>query len=272
MRLISELHEDVQYLTEERDGKKFLFIEGCFLQADQKNRNGRIYPMPILEREVNRYHEEHISKNRAMGELGHPSNPGLNLDRVSHMVVECRKSGKDFVGKAKILDTPMGKIAESLIQAGAKLGVSSRGMGSLKEDTKLGALVVQNDFQLSVMIDIVADPSAHGAWVNGVMENIEWTQNEQGEWVQTQLEKIREAVHSTPSSLLEERKVELFNGYVAAMLEQTMVDTLAKSGKIDKSRAADIVRRAKLKARLTGNHADSRFVWATARSMLGDDK
>lgn len=271
MKLISELHEDVQYITEERDGRKNLYLEGTFLQGNVKNRNGRIYPMPVLEREVNRYSSDLIANNRAMGELGHPSTPGLNLDRVSHLVTECRRSGNDFVGRAKILDTPMGKIAESLIQAGARLGVSSRGMGSLKEDSKLGAMVVQNDFNLAVMIDIVADPSAPGAWVNGVMENIEWTQNAQGEWEQRALDEVRRTIHATPSSLLPERKLQVFESYVDAVMEATMVDTLAKHAGIERSDAASVVRRAKLKARLTGNHADSRFVWATAKGMLGED-
>ena len=273
MRLIAELNEEVQYLSEEKDGKRTLYIEGCFLQANIKNRNGRIYPMSIMEREVGKYHSEKISHGRAMGELGHPATPGLNLDRVSHIVTECKRSGNDFIGKAKILpDLPMGKIAEGLIQAGAKLGVSSRGMGSLKEDSKLGAMVVQDDFNLAVMIDIVADPSAPGAWVNGVMENVEWVRNAQGEWVQRQLESIKEAVHATPSADLDRRKVELFNGYIAAMTEQTMVDALAKSGKIEKSRAAEILKRAKIKAKVTGQHADSRFVWATAKGMLDEEK
>lgn len=270
MKFFSEINEDVNYLVEDINGKKTLFIEGVYLQANIKNRNGRIYPMPVLEREVNRYSRDLIRENRAWGELGHPSTPGLNLDRVSHMVKECRRNGNDFIGKAMILDTPMGKIVESLIQAGGKLGVSSRGMGSLKEDAKLGAMVVQEDFNLAVMIDIVADPSAPSAWVNGVMEGIEWTLTETGEWQQQKLAEIRKAVHSTPSSLLEERKVELFNEYVGSILETQMVDFLAKTAKVDPTIARDAVRRAKVKAKITaGAQNDARFVYHQARDILG---
>lgn len=271
MILIAELNEDVRYLVEENEGKKSLFIEGIFLQANQKNRNGRIYPLPILEREVSRYTSDLINNGRAMGELGHPSGPGINLDRVSHMVKECRRSGNDFVGKALILGTPMGKIAESLIQAGAKLGVSSRGMGTLKEDRNLKAMVVQEDFNLAVMIDIVADPSAPSAWVNGVMEGIDWVRTEQGVWEQRQLDVVRETVREAPASGLSEAKVRAFEGYVAAIMEGDMVGNLVRGG-VDRSVAETAVRRARAKARVTGQHTDSRHVWGLARQMLGSGR
>lgn len=268
MILIAELNEDVNYLVEEKDGKKNLFIEGIFLQANQKNRNGRIYPLPILEREVNRYTADLINNSRAMGELGHPQGPGINLDRVSHMVKECRRSGNDFIGKALILGTPMGKIAESLIQAGAKLGVSSRGMGTLKEDRSLKAMVVQEDFNLAVMIDIVADPSAPSAWVNGVMEGIDWVRTEQGVWEQRQLDVVREIVRSAPAAGLAEAKARAFEGYVQSIMEGDMISTLVKGG-IDKSVAATAVNRARAKAKVTGQHTDARHVWGLTRQMLG---
>lgn len=268
MRLIAELNEDINYLVEEHDGKKSLFIEGVFLQANTKNRNGRIYPMSILEREVSRYTSDLINNGRAMGELGHPQGPGINLDRVSHMVRECRRSGNDFVGKALILGTPMGKIAESLIQAGAKLGVSSRGMGSLKEDRSLKAMVVQEDFNLAVMIDIVADPSAPSAWVNGVMEGVDWVKNETGDWEQRQLEVVRDTIRKASRSQLTEAKATAFEGYVQAIMEGDMISQLVKSG-VDKSVAETAVRRARVKARVTGQHTDARHVWGVARQMLG---
>lgn len=270
MKLIRELNESCTYLTEDVGGKKRLYIEGCFLQANIKNRNGRIYPMPILEREVNRYHSDLIAGNRAMGELGHPNGPQLNLDRVSHLVKECKRNGNDFIGKALILDTPMGKIAESLIQAEARLGVSSRGMGSLKEDSKLGGSVVQNDFQLHVMIDIVADPSAPSAWVNGIMEGIEWTQTPTGEWQANRIDEIRQQVHNTPSSMLAEQKVKIFEAYIEDLLETQMIDQLSKTAGVDRSIALDAVRRAKVKARITGGaQNDARYVYHAARGILG---
>ena len=172
MKLITEMIEDVQYLIEEDDGgKKNHFIQGTFMQAEQKNRNGRVYKKNILEKEVNRYVKESVNKNRAMGELNHPQGPTVNLDRVSHMIKELKFEGNDCVGKAKLLDTPMGNIAKNLVSEGAQLGVSSRGMGSLEE--KKGINYVKNDFMLSA-VDIVADPSAPGAFVNGIMEGKEW--------------------------------------------------------------------------------------------------
>jgi hypothetical protein len=172
MKLIRETVEQVRVLTEEKNGTKTLFIEGPFLVADTPNRNNRIYENKILAKEVDRYMKEYVEKNRAFGELGHPDSPTINLDRVSHLIVNLRQEGKNFIGKAKILETPMGKIAKSLMEGGATLGVSSRGMGSLKEVN--GVNMVQDDYYLATAADIVADPSAPGAFVQGIMEGKEW--------------------------------------------------------------------------------------------------
>ena len=173
MKLITEVIEEVQVVTEAKEnGDKSYFIEGIFMQGNQKNRNGRIYPVDVLEREVDRYNKEYIQKNRAYGELGHPQGPTINLDRVSHMIKELYRDGDNFKGKAKIMDTPMGNIVKNLMNEDATLGVSSRGMGSLK--AKNGANEVQKDFYLATAGDIVADPSAPNAFVEGVMEGKEW--------------------------------------------------------------------------------------------------
>lgn len=173
VKLISEEISDVEYLTEEQeDGKKNYKIKGIFMQADLKNRNGRVYPMEILQKEVNRYNKEYIKENRAFGELGHPDGPTVNLERASHMITALYPDGKNFIGEAKILSTPMGNIVKNLMDEGAKLGVSSRGMGSL--DQKNGANYVRNDFYLATAADIVADPSAPSAFVEGIMEGKEW--------------------------------------------------------------------------------------------------
>ena len=173
MKLIREEIESVEFLVEQKNGKKSMYIEGVFLQGNIKNRNGRMYPMETLRREVGRYSENHIQSGRALGELGHPEGPTVNLDRVSHKIVSLKESGSNFIGKAKILNTPMGKIASSLIEEGVKLGVSSRGVGSLQQ-TKEGFAVVGEDFMLATAADIVADPSAPDAFVEGIMEGKEW--------------------------------------------------------------------------------------------------
>lgn len=173
MKLIAEQVEDVQYIVEAKeDGNKNVFIEGIFLQGNMKNRNGRVYPVEVLAKEVKRYTEQYINQSRAFGELGHPEGPTINLDRVSHMVTELKQDGDNFIGKAKITDTPMGRIVKEIIAEGGRLGVSSRGMGSLKQSG--GASVVQSDFYLATAADIVADPSAPQAFVNGIMEGKEW--------------------------------------------------------------------------------------------------
>ena len=172
MKLITETIEDVQVITEGKGDSKKLYIEGVFLQSELKNRNGRMYPFSVLQKEVNRYNEEYIKTSRALGELGHPDGPTVNLDRVSHRIVSLEEDGTNFRGKAQILDTPMGKIASSLLGEGVKLGVSSRGMGSI--DKREDVNVVMDDFMLATAADIVADPSAPDAFVNGIMEGKEW--------------------------------------------------------------------------------------------------
>lgn len=173
MKLIAEEVQEVQYLSEEsEDGKKNYKIKGIFLQGDIKNRNGRVYPVDVLDKEVRRYEKEFINENRAYGELGHPEGPTVNLDRVSHMVTSLKRDGSNFIGEAKIMSTPMGKIVSNIMDDGGKLGVSSRGMGSLEQ--KNGANYVKNDFYLATAADIVADPSAPQAFVEGIMEGKEW--------------------------------------------------------------------------------------------------
>jgi hypothetical protein len=199
MKLIKEINETVNYLSEAKDGKKELFIEGPFLVAEKKNRNGRLYEYNTMKKEVHRYTEEYINKNRAFGELGHPDSPTINLDRVSHMIVGLREEGNQWIGKAKILETPMGNIARQLIEGGAQLGVSSRGMGSLKNVN--GVNVVQPDFYLATAADIVADPSAPGAFVQGIMEGKEWMLVD-GVWTEVdQVEAVREIKRASPAQI-----------------------------------------------------------------------
>ena len=210
MRLIKEHTETVNYLIEEdkETGKKNYNIEGVFLQSEIKNRNGRVYPVEILDKEVKRYMKENVKKNRAYGELGHPDSPTINLDRVSHMIKDLKLEGKDFVGKAKIMDTPYGKIVKSLIDEGASLGVSSRGMGSLKT-TKDGTSEVQKDFMLATAADIVADPSAPDAFVRGVMEGKEWMFVD-GKFVEQDIDAVKSSITKATRSQLEEAKLYAF--------------------------------------------------------------
>ena len=193
VKLISEEIQDVEYICEENeDGKKDYKIRGIFMQADIKNRNGRVYPMEVLNNEVNRYNKEYINENRAFGELGHPDGPTVNLERASHMITSLKPDGKNFIGEAKILKTPMGNIVKSLMDEGAKLGVSSRGMGSL--DQKNGANYVRKDFYLATAADIVADPSAPEAFVHGIMEGKEWVWNN-GSLVEAELERAKRRIN-----------------------------------------------------------------------------
>ena len=192
LKLISEEIQDVEYITEQKDnGKKNYKIKGIFMQADIKNRNGRIYPMEVLEKEVKRYNKEQIKENRAFGELGHPEGPTINLERASHMITALYPDGKNFIGEAKILSTPMGKIVENLMEDGAKLGVSSRGMGSLNQ--KNGANYVRNDFYLATAADIVADPSAPNAFVEGIYEGKDWVWNN-GSLVEAELVRMKSRI------------------------------------------------------------------------------
>jgi len=214
MKLITEEIESVEFLVETRNGKKSMYIEGVFLQGNIKNRNGRMYPMETLRREVGRYNENHVVSGRALGELGHPEGPTVNLDRVSHKIVSLKESGSNFVGKAKILGTPMGKIASSLIDEGVRLGVSSRGIGSLKP-TREGINVVGDDFMLATAADIVADPSAPVAFVEGIMEGKDWV------WDGSILrEKYATKTYKTINTLvdqkkLDEQKLSLFNDFLS---------------------------------------------------------
>lgn len=217
MKLIKEHTETVNYLIEEdkETGKKNYNIEGVFLQADIKNRNGRLYPTDILDKEVKRYMKENVKKNRAYGELGHPDSPTINLDRVSHMIKDLKLEGKNFVGKAKIMDTPYGKIVKSLIDEGASLGVSSRGMGSLKT-TKDGSSEVQKDFMLATAADIVADPSAPDAFVRGVMEGKEWMFVD-GKFVEQDIDAVKSSITKATRSQLEEAKLFAFAKFLKAI-------------------------------------------------------
>ena len=214
MKLIREEIESVEFLVEQKNGKKSMYIEGVFLQGNIKNRNGRMYPMETLRREVSRYNENHVQAGRALGELGHPDGPTVNLDRVSHKIVSLKENGSNFIGKAKILNTPMGKIASSLIEEGVKLGVSSRGIGSLKA-TREGVNIVGDDFMLATAADIVADPSAPDAFVEGIMEGKEWV------WDGGILrEKYAEKTYKEINTLvnqkqLDEKKLSLINDFLA---------------------------------------------------------
>tara|TARA_B100001939_G_scaffold139784_1_gene121010 strand:- start:66 stop:710 length:645 start_codon:yes stop_codon:yes gene_type:complete len=193
MKLIAEQINDIEYIVEEKDGEKEMKIKGIFMQADIKNRNGRVYPMSVLQKEVDRYNKEFVAEGRAFGELGHPDGPTVNLDRVSHMVTKLEADGKNFIGEAKLLSTPMGEIAKALIKDGGKLGVSSRGMGSL--ESRNGANYVKNDFYLATAADIVADPSAPKAFVEGIMEGKEWVWSN-GILKEVEVEEIKEDIET----------------------------------------------------------------------------
>jgi len=212
MKLITESIEDIRILTEEKDGEKHLYIEGVFLQSEIKNRNGRIYPFDVLNKEVERYSEEYVKAGRALGELGHPDGPTVNLDRVSHKITSLKAEGNNFMGKARILDTPMGKIAKSLLGEGVKLGVSSRGMGSLKEEN--GVKYVSDDFMLATAADIVADPSAPDAFVNGIMEGKEWVW-EGGLLRERQIQEMKKEIDNSSRVELEEKMLKAFDQFLS---------------------------------------------------------
>jgi hypothetical protein len=214
MKLITETVEEVKYITEENNGVKTLYIQGPFLVAETKNRNGRSYPVSVLENEVNRYMKEYVDKNRAFGELGHPESPTINLERVSHMITNIKKNGNIFEGKAKVLDTPMGKIAKNLMEAGATLGVSSRGMGSLKNEG--GVNVVQPDFYLATAADIVADPSAPGAFVQGIMEGKEWVWDN-GLVKEVNVNEYYNQIKSAKQKQLDEISLKIFENFLSKL-------------------------------------------------------
>jgi hypothetical protein len=210
MKLISEIVEDVQIITE--GTSKDLFIEGIFLQSEITNRNGRVYPKSVMEREVGRYMKEYVEAKRAFGELGHPEGPTINLDRVSHMITSLKEDGNNYVGRAKIMNTPMGNIVKNLIDGGAKLGVSSRGLGSL-QTTSEGINEVQDDFFLATAADIVADPSAPDAFVQGIMENKEWMFIN-GSWTYQNMDETRKLIEQTKSRQLQEVKIRAFEKFL----------------------------------------------------------
>lgn len=214
MYLITETtQKDVRLITEEKGGVKNYFIEGIFMQSEVKNRNGRVYPQDILSKEVERYSQDFVGKNRAMGELGHPEGPTVNLERVSHIIKELRCQGKSVYGKAKILDTPMGKIAKNLLSEGCMFGVSSRGMGTLQE--KNGVNYVNDDFMLSA-VDIVADPSAPNAFVNGIMEGKQWVW-ENGIIKEQKLETYRKVIKKSSSHKLQENSLKVFKDFLSSL-------------------------------------------------------
>jgi len=212
MKLITELTQDIQYLTEDVNGKKGIFIEGIFMQSNKENKNGRIYPRSIMEKEVARY-QSLIEQKRSLGELGHPANPQINLNQVSHLITNLRFENDNVVGRAKVLDTPMGKIAKNFIEEGVMLGVSSRGLGSLKE--KNGIMEVQDDFHLAT-VDIVADPSAPDAFVQGIMGNVDWI-CENGVWKARQIEQTQKLIKETKTKDLDAVKIQIFEQFMASL-------------------------------------------------------
>jgi len=214
MKLITETIEDVKLITEEKNGKKLLYIEGVFLQSELKNRNGRMYPFSVLDREVKRYNEEYIKSKRALGELGHPDGPTINLDRVSHRITDLRAEGNNFIGKAQILDTPMGNIAKNLLDEGVQLGVSSRGMGSIEKSEDCN--VVADDFMLTTAADIVADPSAPDAFVNGIMEGKEWVWCN-GILKETEVAKYKGIMDASARQELEEKTLKVFEDFLGKL-------------------------------------------------------
>lgn len=217
MKLITEVFEDLRTITEAReDGKKNVYIEGVFLQGGIKNRNGRMYPVETLAKEVERYNESYVKSGRALGELGHPEGPQINLDRVSHLITNLRQEGNNFIGRAKLMDTPFGNIAKGLVSEGVKLGVSSRGMGSLKLN-KEGINEVQDDFYLATAADIVADPSAPDAFVNGIMEGVEWIW-ENDLLIAKKIQVVEQTVETIEKSVssreLEAKKFKIFENFL----------------------------------------------------------
>tara|TARA_A100000172_G_scaffold20183_1_gene11313 strand:+ start:2942 stop:3586 length:645 start_codon:yes stop_codon:yes gene_type:complete len=214
MRLIAEEINQVDFLCEEKEGKKNYFIEGVFLQAELKNRNNRMYPLKTLTKEVAKYDENYIQKGRALGELGHPDGPSINLDRVSHKILSLREDGNNFIGKAKLLDTPMGKVAKSLLDEGVKLGVSSRGMGSIRKEDNCN--VVMDDFMLATAADIVADPSAPDAFVDGIMEGKEWVWDN-GILKESAVAQLKTEIDHATLLNLQERKVSAFESFLKSL-------------------------------------------------------
>lgn len=224
MKLITERFEDIEYLSESKeDGSKDHYIRGIFMQADTPNRNGRIYKLPILEAAVNKYIDTHVKHHRGYGELGHPTGPQINLDRVSHLITELKKDGNNFIGKARLTDTPMGNIAKGLLKSGASLGVSSRGMGSLVPN-KSGIMEVQDDFHLATAADIVADPSAPDAFVKGVMENVDWVYDAvKDSWYQEKLYETRRSLRKLSMDNIEQSKLGIFESFIVGLSSRNII-------------------------------------------------
>ena len=224
MKLIREEIETVEYISEAKEsGDKEHYIHGIFLQANKKNKNGRVYPVHILDKEVNRYMNDVVGKNRAYGELGHPQGPQINLDRVSHMITSLTRDGDNFIGKAKLTDTPMGKIAGGLLKSGANLGVSSRGMGTIKPNRQ-GIMEVQDDFHLATAADIVADPSAPDAFVKGIMENVDWIYDPvRNTWMEERADNLKKTIKRMSMSQIEEQKFSLFEDYLAKLVSKNII-------------------------------------------------
>jgi hypothetical protein len=224
MKLITERFEDIEYISEAKeDGTRDHYIHGIFMQAETPNRNGRIYRLPVLESAVNKYNDSHIKHNRGYGELGHPSGPQINLDRVSHLITHLKQDGNNFIGKAKLTDTPMGNIAKGLLKSGASLGVSSRGMGSLKPDDD-GVMVVQPDFHLATAADIVADPSAPEAFVKGVMENVDWVYDAlKDTWYQEKLHETKKILKELSMDDIERTKLGIFENFMHKISSKTII-------------------------------------------------
>lgn len=220
MKLIKELTEEVEYITEadEASGKKINYIRGIFLVGEQKNKNGRIYPMSTLEKEAERYRQEIVEQKRAYGELGHPKGPQINLDRVSHIITELKRDGNNYIGKARLTETPMGEIAKGLLNSGANLGVSCRGMGRVEPCKKTGVMIVQDDYKIATAADIVADPSAPGAFVQGIMENVEWIYDPASDsWLEEKLNNTKKSIHRMTLSQIEESKLSIFEDYISSL-------------------------------------------------------
>lgn len=217
MKLITELNEDVQVLTESKDGKKKFFIEGVFIQCNVVNKNKRIYPENIVENEVKRYIRESVDKNRAWGELNHPQGPQINLERASHLIKSLIREGNNYIGKAEVLDTPMGNVVKGLLESGGSIGVSTRGLGSLKPLNN-GINEVMNDFRLATAADIVSDPSAPDAFVRGIMEGVEWFYTDKG-YVAQRVDEMKKSFHSMSKRQLEEKKLMAFNKFMNFLAE-----------------------------------------------------
>jgi hypothetical protein len=218
MKLITELSEETQYITERsEDGKQYRYITGRFIVGEEKNKNGRMYPMDVLENEVSRYIREVVNMSRSYGELNHPSGPTINLQNVSHIITELKKDKNYFVGKARLTETPMGKIAMGLLESGGQLGVSTRGMGSLKESN--GMMVVQKDFKLST-VDIVSDPSGPGCFVNGIMEGVEWYYDAvRDTWMEEKLDNTKKQIKRLSKSQIEEQKMAIFENFISSLVK-----------------------------------------------------